>query len=93
MAKVRIQLNSPGMKDLLNDPGVREFLRGEAGKVLAAAQANAPVKTGAYRDSLTVWDATTDRAVVRVGSAAPHAHLVEARTGNLSRAIDAAGGV
>jgi hypothetical protein len=92
MAKVRIKLNSPGMKDLLNDPGVREFLHGLADEVLATAQATAPVVTGEYRDSLTVWDATTDRAVVRVGTDAPHGYLVESRTGNLSRAVDAAGG-
>lgn len=52
----------------------------------------APVDTGAYRDGITVWSDVTDRAVTRVGSTAPHARLVEANTGNLARALDAAGG-
>lgn len=92
MARGRVRLISKGMAQLLNDDGVRDYLRDRADQVLAAARASAPVRTGAYRDSLTVWDDTTDRAVVRVGSTAGHAAVVEAKTGNLSRAIDAAAG-
>lgn len=86
-----VRLNSAGMRELLNAPGVQDDLERRGQNVLAAATASALVDTGAYRDGLTVWTAHTDRAVVRVGSTARHAPLVEAMTGNLARALDAAG--
>ena len=92
MARVRVRLNSPGVRQLLRDDGVREFLRAQARKVAAAARESAPVDTGAYRDSIHVEDATTDRAVARVVADDWKAMLIESRTGNLARAVDAAGG-
>lgn len=92
MAKVRVEPNGAGMRALLRDPGVRAELTRRAERVLAAAKESAPVDTGEYRDSLHVIEDTTDRAAVRVGSDAPHGLLVEAKTGNLARALDAAGG-
>lgn len=92
MSKVRINLDHAGMAALLRSDGVQDELRGRAERVLAAARESAPVVTGEYRDSLTVVEDTTDRAVVRVTSTAPHGFIVEAATGNLSRALDAAGG-
>lgn len=89
---VKVNLDTSGMAELLACDGVRTHLHELAGRVLEQAKATAPVVTGAYRDGLTIWDDTTDRAAVRVGSTAPHASLVEASTGNLSRALDAAGG-
>lgn len=88
----RIQLNHAGMKALLRDAGVRAELTRRMRPVLAAAQASAPVKTGSYKAGLKLVQATTDRAVVRVAGTAPHSHLVEAKTGNLARALGAAGG-
>lgn len=93
MSRVRVKLNSAGMRALLNDPGLRADLTTRAERVLAAAKASAPVDSGEYRDSLHIVDDTTDRAVVRVGSSAPHGLLVEMKTGNLARALDAAGGL
>lgn len=92
MARPKVKLNSGGVRGLLNDAGVRAELRRRMGPVLAAAQANAPVESGAYRASLRIEDATTDRAVVRVVADVDHAIVVEAKTGNLARAIDSAGG-
>ena len=92
MARARVVLDKAGMKALLNDPGVRGELTRRAVAVLAAAQASAPVVTGNYKAGLTIIQATTDRAVVRVAGTAPHSHLVEANTGNLARALDSAGG-
>ena len=92
MPKTKVVLDRAGMRALLLDDGVRAELRRRAERVAAQARATAPVETGAYRDGITVFDATTDRAVVRVGSTARHAPLVEAKTGNLARALDAAGG-
>jgi hypothetical protein len=92
MAKTRVELNSPGVRALLNDDGVRADLTRRMESVLGAAVSGAPVESGAYRDSIHIEQATTDRAVVRVAAGTDHALTVEARTGNLSRALDAAGG-
>lgn len=92
MARTKVKLNHAGMRDLLRDPGVRAELTRRAELVLQEATANAPVDTGAYRDGLQIIQDTTDRAVVRIAGTAPHSHLVEAKTGNLARALDAAGG-
>lgn len=93
MARTRIKLVRPGMRELLNDEGVRrDALHPVAEQVASAARSAAPVESGAYRDSLTVWDDTTDRAAVRVGSRLSYAALIEARTGNLARALGSAGG-
>ena len=73
--------------------GVRTELTRRMGPVLAAARASAPVDTGAYKASIDLVQATTDRAVVRVVATDWKAALVESRTGNLARSLDAAGGV
>ena len=90
-AKVRVELISSGMRDLLNDPGVRADMLRRAERGAEAARATAPVESGDYRDSITAWSATTDRAVGRFGSNIAYADDVEADTGNLARALDAAG--
>lgn len=88
---MRIELHSAGIKELLRDPGVRRDLTARAENVLSAAKASAPVDTGKYRDSLHVIEDTTDRVSVRVGSDDPKAMIVNAKTGNLARALDSAG--
>lgn len=84
---VRVKLNSAGVKELLNSSGVRSVVTEEAQQVLARAQASAPVASGEYRNSLQVVQATTDRAVARVVSTAPHGMIVEANTGNLAQSL------
>lgn len=91
MASIRYKQNSAGIKELLNSGGTRDMLTGMAGSVLSAAQSSAPVASGDYRNSLHLEQDTTDRAVVRVVADVPYAGLVEANTGNLGRALDAAG--
>lgn len=92
MAGMKFRLKSSGMKALLNDSGVRADLTKRMERVASSARANAPVDSGAYRDGITIWQDTTDRAAVRCGSTARHAPVVEAKTGNLARALDSAGG-
>lgn len=92
MARTKVVRNSAGIRELLNAPGVRAELARHADRVEAAAKAGAPVESGAYRDSIHRESATTDRAVERVVADAPHALLVEARTGNLARALGGVGG-
>lgn len=96
MPKHVVKLNHAEIGKLLRAEGryrgVRDELTRRMERVEAKAKADAPVETGAYRDSIHIEQDTTDRAVVRVVADVPHAHLVEANTGNLSRALDAAGG-
>ena len=92
MGLSKFSLNHGGMAALLKSSGVRSFVTSRADAVLSAAESSAPVDTGAYRSSLHIEQATTDRAVVRVVADVSYALVVEAETGNLSRALDAAGG-
>lgn len=90
MAKTRIDLDHPGMEAMLKSSAVRAELTRRAERALAAAQETAPVNTGAYRGSLHIEQDTTDRAVVRVVADDWKAAIIEANTGNLGRALDAA---
>jgi hypothetical protein len=92
MGAAKISLNHAGMDELLKSAEVRDALTQRAEKVLSAAKSAAPVDTGAYRDGLHIEQATTDRAVVRVSGGTDHDWAVEAKTGNLARSLDAAGG-
>lgn len=92
MARTRVQLNHPGMAALLRSSGVAGEMHRRAESALGAAQAAAPVASGAYRASLHVEDVTTDRAVSRVVADVPYALVLEARLRVLGRSIDAAGG-
>ena len=92
MARPKVRLHSSGVLDMLKDDGIREALQKPAEAVLQRAQSGAPVKSGAYRDSLSLEDDTTDRAVVRVGAHVPYGMTVEARTGVLARALGQEGG-
>lgn len=85
-----VRLINRGMSDLVNERGIREHLMPIAERIADAARASAPVATGRYRDSIHVEASSTDRSVVRVVADAPHAMLVESRTGNLSRALGSA---
>lgn len=87
---IKIKLNSGGVREVLNSPQVRAALTSRASRALSAARASAPVDTGAYRAGLHLEQATTDRAVVRVVGGTDHDLIVEAKTGNLARALDAA---
>lgn len=90
---VRTVVNRAAVEALLRTQGVR-VADEAANRVLDRARSTAPVKTGAYRAGLTVQHATTPngRPAVNVGSTARHARFVEADTGNLVRATQAAKG-
>lgn len=85
-----IKLNQAAIDALVTDPGVTEDMMRRGEQVAAAARSDAPVLTGAYRDSITVTE--REGGGVDVGSDLPYALVVQARTGNLARALDAAGG-
>lgn len=83
-------LNHGWFRAFLKSGAARDAVRPAAERVLEAAQADAPVKTGAYRDSLQIVAVTTDRAVERVSSSVPYALKIEARDRVLTRALDSA---
>lgn len=85
---IKVTLNHGGMAALLKSGEVRSELTKRAESVLSAAQASAPVDSGAYKAGLHIEQATTDRAVVRVAGSTDHDLVVEANTGNLARALD-----
>lgn len=92
MARPKVRLNHSGVADLLKDSGVRAELTRRMERVKQEAVSSAPVASGDYRDSIHIEQDTTDRAAVRVVAGTDHALVVEARTGTLARALDAAGG-
>lgn len=90
MARSKVKLNHAGMAQLLKSDQVRAMLTPRAERVLAAAQADPHDDTGDYEAGLHIEQATTDRAVVRVVSGDWKGHILEARYGILSRALDQA---
>lgn len=87
----RVKLNSPGVAALLKSEEVRAMLTEKARPVLAAAIADPHDDTGDYENSLQIQQTTTDRAVVRVIATDRKSHILEAKYGILSRALDSAG--
>ena len=88
-----IVMHPDGVEEMLQDADLSTY--GE--KVEQAAQSSAPVLTGAYQASIHMEDAPDGKGVVVVSdvttpSGHPYAIYVEAATGNLTRALDAAGG-
>ncbi len=83
-----MKLNSAGMDELLKSAGVEALVEGIAQEKAARAKASAPVDSGDYRDSIEVWtEVHPTRVVAHYGSTAPHAAVVEARTGNIARSL------
>ena len=90
---VRIKLNSAGIREVLKSSGVAAELQARAERVAQAAEASAPRESGEYANSIeVVVEQHADRAVAHVVAKAPHSLRLEANTGNLARALDAAGG-
>jgi Bacteriophage HK97-gp10, putative tail-component len=94
MARTKIKVLLPGIRELKRDPGVAAFVAERAERVAAAARAGAPVESGTYRDSISVTSDVhpVSGAVSHIGAHVDYAMTVEANTGNLTRALDAAGG-
>lgn len=87
MARSKIIINAGAVARLPGVQGVRDDMRRRGGKVLGKAQDDAPVDEGEYRDGLRLEDFEDG---VRVIGSSDHDIYVEAETGNLARALDAA---
>jgi hypothetical protein len=91
MAKVRFVPNPAGFRELLSSPELSAHLQSIAERVAAAARSSAPVDTGTYQSSIGVMvEKHPTRVVAHVTSSDPDAGIIEAHTGNLARALDAA---
>lgn len=91
MARTEVKLNHSAIQEYLDgEHGIEALLEERAQHALSAAQSSAPVASGAYRDSLHIETDHTDRMVKRVVADVDYALVVEANTGNLSRALDSA---
>lgn len=91
MGKAKVTINDDEIQAFLDgDHGVDPLLDAAAQRALETARANAPVDTGTYQASLHVETDHTDRTVRRIASDVPYAMVIEARTGNLARSLDAA---
>lgn len=89
----QVKLNNSGIEEVLRSSDVGDALLEVAEAVASIARETAPLRTGEYRDSISAFtEQHADRVVAHVSSAAPHAMIVEAATGNLARALSGAGG-
>lgn len=80
--------NEGFFSEILNSDDVVGIVTNIANQVESVAKANAPVDTGAYRDSIhVVVKRRGKRTVAAVVASSSHSMLVESRTGNLARAL------
>lgn len=92
MARAYVTFNDSYFDEVLNSAGVQRLCRSKAEQALAIARASAPVDTGAYRAGLAVEaKRPAHRTVYRVVGHDRKTLLVEAKTGNLVRALKAVG--
>jgi hypothetical protein len=93
MPAAKIVPNGRGILAMLHEGWVASMVESRAQRVAAAARASAPVgETGNYQASIHVTvESHPERVVAHVGSDVDYAMIVEANTGNLARALSAAG--
>lgn len=83
----RMSVNPSAMAEI--DKRGRQLLDDMAQQVVSRAKTTAPVLTGEYRDGIEA-ETTGDPDMINVGSTSGHAIYVEARTGNVVKALAAA---
>lgn len=85
-----VDFNESFFDDILQSSEVEALCESKAKQALAIAKAKAPFKTGDYRNGLAIEvGRSAHRKVFRVVGHSRHTLLVEAKTGNLARAIKA----
>lgn len=92
MARVKFVHSSSGFREVLNSAGVGAMLLARVQPAGAVAKASAPRDTGEYADSIDTELVTTDRKVARVVAHDDKSMILESKTRNLGRALDAMGG-
>lgn len=88
MASGDFVLDSSFMNDLAHSPEVMGLCKEVAGEIADIARQTAPVESGDYRNSIHVEIAARSRRLAaEVIADDPKAMIIEARTGNLARAL------
>jgi hypothetical protein len=91
MARTVVKTNGQEVINIMKSGAMESFIASRAALVQSAAQSNAPVDEGDYRDSIEVMiEQHPTRVVAHIGATVDYAMIVEANTGNLSRALDSA---
>lgn len=86
-----VTFNNAFFDELGRSPGIVSVCDEAAERIAEIARATAPVKTGAYRNSITTADAPRrGRHVTEVIASDPAAVAIEARFGTLARATNKA---
>lgn len=86
-----VEFNPRFFETVLREPKVEALVDAAAGQVLATAKATAPVDTGEYRDSIHIEHHDSRyRRSTRVVADDEESMYIEAKTGNLARALKAA---
>lgn len=86
-----MQFNDKFFDEIMKSAGVEALVKDAAERVLVTARRTAPVDTGAYRDGLAIDRKLAQyRVVYRVVGHDAKTVLVEAKTGNLARALKTA---
>lgn len=85
---VRIEWNKEYWKNVLKQPGMDNLVKSAAQQALDVAQASAPVDTSDYHDSIHLNRREGEsRYTWEVKASDWKALIIEAKTGNLARAI------
>lgn len=88
----KVEFNNKYFDSVLRSAPVQQTQREVAQRVLARAKATAPVDSGAYRDGLKIRKAERGyRTAYLVEGTDPKTLLIEAKGGNLARALKSAG--
>lgn len=84
-----MQFNNAFFEELSRSPGVQAVTIEAANRVAATARATAPEDSGAYRSGIVVRKKFQRRVVALVEGTDPKTILIESRTGNLVKALQA----
>lgn len=92
MARPKVEIDTRGFGKVMAGSEVAGALEGIAEEKASAARSSAPVVTGEYRDSIDVESDTWRRGAAQMARSRVVAHdrkslIVEAKTGNLKRAL------
>ncbi len=82
-----VKFNNAFFDELSTSPAVTALCVEAAERVAAIARSTAPVESGDYKKSIVVSTKRQRRAVALVVSDDPKVMIIEAKTGNLARAL------
>ena len=85
-----MQFNEAFFQELSTSAPVTALVVGAAEQIAEPARKSAPVDTGDYRDGIVVRTKRQKRAVALVVATDRKSLIIEAKTGNLVRALNAA---